>query len=240
MKNKLNNKGMVISGVLYSILILFIALVFGVLALLSSSNYTFAKVKTDVLNELNGSSSDFCYEFDYSTGTILNYYGEVNGCGNKVVIPETIDGVPVQTISSGAFYNKGIERVDLSNAIRLKTIKGGTKATEGAFANNKITTVVFGDNSFLEEIGAYAFYNNSITGELTLSSNSALRIISQDAFAKNKISSVDFSGLRILEVIDDMAFYGNNISGTIDFNDTTKLERIGIGAFANNNISRTA
>ncbi len=237
MKNKLNNKGMVISGVLYSILILFVALVFGVLALLSSSNYTFAKVKTDVLKELNGSSSDFCYEFDYSTGTILNYYGEINGCGNKVVIPETIDGVPVQTISSGAFYNKGIERVDLSNAIMLKTIEGGTTSSEGAFANNKIKYLTFGDNSFLEEIGAYAFYNNQISGELVLSGITTLRKISQDAFAKNKLSSVDFSGLKILEVIDDMAFYGNSLNGILSFDDTTKLERIGIGAFAGNNIS---
>ena len=236
MKNKLNNKGMVISGVLYSILILFVALVFGVLALLSSSNYTFAKIKTDVLNELNGSSSDFCYEFDYSTGTILNYYGEVNGCGTKVVIPETIDGIPVQTISAGAFYNKGIERVDLSNAIMLKTIEGGATPSEGAFANNKIKYLTFGDNSFLEEIGAYAFYNNQIEGELFLSGVPTLRKISQDAFAKNKLTSIDFSGLRILEVIDDMAFYGNVLKDWIYFTDTTKLQRIGIGAFANNNI----
>ena len=44
-KLKLNQKGLAISGILYSILVLFLILLFSILALLASSKYTFDKLK---------------------------------------------------------------------------------------------------------------------------------------------------------------------------------------------------
>ncbi len=231
-----NEKGMAISGILYSILILFLVLVFGILALLSSTRYTFEKVKKDVLDDLNATSSDFCYEFDYASGTIMNYYSELNGCGSKIVVPEEIDGVPVQSIAAGAFNNKGLELVDFSNASRLRYIKGGISDKEGAFANNKIATLIFGDDNYIEEIGNYAFYSNKLTNNLNLSGLSILNRIGINAFGKNTIKSVDLTDLILLKEIDDMAFYNNKLT-TLDFSDSVKLERIGVGTFANNLIT---
>ena len=55
---KLNNKGAAISGIIYSILLLFILLLFGVLALLGSRKVVLDKLKYQILLELN-SGDDF-------------------------------------------------------------------------------------------------------------------------------------------------------------------------------------
>ena len=49
---KLNNTGFAISGVLYSLLILFLALFIGVLGILASTKFSYDKVKNDVFNKL--------------------------------------------------------------------------------------------------------------------------------------------------------------------------------------------
>lgn len=50
----LNKKGMAISGILYTLLVLFIALIFGILGLISSSKMTYDRLKGNVINRLNG------------------------------------------------------------------------------------------------------------------------------------------------------------------------------------------
>ena len=55
---KLNNKGMAISGILYSLLVLFIVLIFGVLALLANSKFSFDKFRNDLTARLNGDIAD--------------------------------------------------------------------------------------------------------------------------------------------------------------------------------------
>ena len=49
----LNNKGMAISGILYSILVLFIVLIFGVLSVLASTKYSFDKFRKDIIAKLS-------------------------------------------------------------------------------------------------------------------------------------------------------------------------------------------
>ncbi len=49
----MNNKGFAVSGIIYSILILFLVLIFGVLSLLGTRKLILDKVKNDVMNELN-------------------------------------------------------------------------------------------------------------------------------------------------------------------------------------------
>jgi hypothetical protein len=51
---EINNKGFAISGVLYPIFILFIALIFGLVGILASSKSLLDKVKTEIEMELNG------------------------------------------------------------------------------------------------------------------------------------------------------------------------------------------
>ena len=49
----MNNKGMVISSILYIVLVLFIALLYGVLGLITSTQQSFNKVKEEVEYNLN-------------------------------------------------------------------------------------------------------------------------------------------------------------------------------------------
>lgn len=57
----LNNKGMAISGILYSILVLFIVLIFGVLSVLASTKYSFDKFRKDIIAKLS-QEEDIEYE----------------------------------------------------------------------------------------------------------------------------------------------------------------------------------
>ena len=65
---KLNNKGMAISGILYSILVLFIVLVFGLLSLLASTKYSFDKFKHDLKEKLETLEFELVHE-DYMLAT---------------------------------------------------------------------------------------------------------------------------------------------------------------------------
>ena len=87
---KLNNKGMAISGILYSILVLFLVLLFGILALLASGKYTFDKLKTDITSKLSNNvekvtiTDTTCFQFDYNTQTITKYNFAFSQCHCKI------------------------------------------------------------------------------------------------------------------------------------------------------------
>ena len=55
-KLRLNNKGLAVSGIIYSILILFLILIFGILGILGSRKMILDKLKNDVLEQLNQSN----------------------------------------------------------------------------------------------------------------------------------------------------------------------------------------
>lgn len=55
----MNNKGMAISSILYIVLVLFIALLYGVLGLITSTQQSFNKVKEEVEYNLNVNVSKF-------------------------------------------------------------------------------------------------------------------------------------------------------------------------------------
>ena len=235
---KLNNNGTAISGILYSILVLFVVLLFGILALLASSKNTLEKVKNNTIDKLdenknNDVTSEFCFNFDYLTGTILDYNNTVNGCSKNLVIPEEINGVAVKYIAANSFVSKGLETVDLSNAVYLKEISDGTAST-GAFANNNIKTLKIGELSSLEKIGNFAFYGNSITNTVDLSNVASLKIIGNGAFYKNSISTLILKNLNKLESIGISSFNENIISGTLDLSSMSSLKKISSAAFANN------
>ncbi|MBE6159672.1 MAG: hypothetical protein E7157_01340 [Lactobacillales bacterium] len=76
---KLNKKGFVSTAVLYSLLLLFLALILGLLALLSNRKQILDKLKGDIKSEIN-QTKNFTY---YKNGTAI-YYNPVTGkiCGN--------------------------------------------------------------------------------------------------------------------------------------------------------------
>lgn len=90
----MNNKGMAVSGILYTLLVLFIALIFGILGLISSSKTTYDKLKHSVGDRLNGIEEPAIRAVAYKASTtsimvvvaplteeqkVENYYYSVDG-----------------------------------------------------------------------------------------------------------------------------------------------------------------
>ena len=57
----MNNKGFAVSGIIYSILILFLILIFGILSILGARKLVLDKLKNDVMNELNDEVFELAY-----------------------------------------------------------------------------------------------------------------------------------------------------------------------------------
>ena len=153
------------------------------------------------------------FVFDAVTGTITEYTGE----SYRLDVPETIDGVSVQTIGADAFNNN-------RNLIYLTLPEGLTAIEDGAFESAyQLSFVEFpstlktiGNRTFynyrggklmlpegLERIGDKAFYHCLVRGTLVLPEG--LKEIGDSAFAR----SIFMSTLILpstLEIIEEHAF----------------------------------
>lgn len=204
-----------------------------------------------------------CFSFKIYTEKDSKY-AEITGyddtCGNEPVVPNTVMGIPVESIGEYAFHQKKINRITFPNTIKYiktgalqghgdgvnSTLHGGfltgtldlsnlvnlKKIDYFAFADNGINKVIFPNN--LKEIGSYAFSGNSITGELDLS-NTKLSRVDSYVFSSSNITSIKLP--ISIESIAFTAFASNDISGELDLSNYTKLKVIEEDAFANNKIT---
>ena len=146
---------------------------------------------------------------DFSWETIDNSYvkiKEYKGNAENVVIPETINGLPVTTIGAEAFRDN--ETVKFISGVQIVKIDNGYVApnnmTQGAFSRSKVEKVDFPnlvyigtcaftasplseiDFSNVENIGAYAFAYSKITvAELP-----ALKSLGRASFASTPLERV--------------------------------------------------
>ncbi|MEG0408534.1 MAG: hypothetical protein RR623_06635 [Bacilli bacterium] len=121
---KLNNKGLAISGILYSILVLFIVLVFGILSLLASTKFSFDRFRKDIMDSLN---KDVNY-VDYNGG---DYVETINGLERPQLTEKMIPVTYNQTTKKIIVADPNIEWYNYNekkwaNAVILKNniIKG--------------------------------------------------------------------------------------------------------------------
>ncbi len=225
---KINSSGMAISSILYSILVLFLVLLFGILTLLASGKYSLDKIKAQIINKLSGDrdtsiTSAKCFNFDYNTGTIKGFYFGMMGCSGDVVIPESIDYVVVKSIDNNAFYNEDnyeIDNLDFSNAKYLSSIG------DNAFRERNIGSINFGNLINLLSIGNYAFASTGVS-EIFIDNLPMLNSIGSYAFANNSISNFSFASLNGLQNIGEYAFY-NNLLTTLTLPNSIKI----IGEYA--------
>ena len=232
---KINKSGMAISSILYSILVLFLVLLFGILTLLASGKYSFDKLKAQIINKLSGdkdisTTSDKCFNFDYNTGTIKGFNFTMTGCSGDVVIPESIDYVVVKSIDNNAFYNEDnyeIDKLDFSNAKYLSSIG------DNAFRERSIGSINFGNLINLLSIGNYAFANTGVS-EIFIDNLPMINSIGSYAFANNSISNFSFENLKSLQNIGDYAFY-NNLLTTITL--PNSVNKIGEFTFGLNSLT---
>lgn len=201
-----------------------------------------------------------CYEYDilgekgHKYAEITNYDDR---CGSNIVIPDRIDGLKVEGIKEGAFSNSSINNVKFSSNLKYisnnafrgsgaeNTSNKGIRLTgtldmsdatnlesiaSFAFADNKITKVIFPDN--LKAIGSYAFSENKISGELDLS-NTKLTSISEYAFSSNEITNIKLP--EKISYIGFTSFAGNEIK-ELDLSNYNYLTKISAEAFSLNKI----
>lgn len=144
-------------------------------------------------------TSENCFAFDGTTGTITDYYNyENNGkkqneCPRDVLIPSKINNIEVTTIGNSAFRNKNITSVEIPSSVvtvdgaafmnndivNLKLSDGLTTINQSAFNDNEITTVEIPNS--VTTIGPYAFTNNNITN-VTIKNKQENVILGSKAF----------------------------------------------------------
>ena len=168
--------------------------------------------------------------------TIISSQGTIK----ELVIPGTINDMPVVAIGDGAFTKRGLTKVVIPDSV--------TTIGDLAFSNNEISSLVIGNS--VTSIGKKAFFSNKLE---TLSLGESLSEIGMGAFAENnltelvipeKLESIGayaffFNKLRILSIpgtvtnLGEGAFSGNRLH-TLVIN--SGVEQIGDGAFFNNRL----
>jgi hypothetical protein len=144
--------------------------------------------------------------------TILRSYGSTR----ELVIPETINDMPVIAIAEGAFTRRGLTMVSIPDSV--------IEIGEDAFSYNDLRTLVIGDN--VETIGRSAFFNNSLN---SLTIGSSVNTIGTGAFADNNLTEIVLPDSVI--DIEAYAFFNNRLR-SLTIPDT--VARIGEGAFSSN------
>jgi hypothetical protein len=142
------------------------------------------------------------------------------GRAKELVIPQSINDLPVTSIGPGAFANRGLETITIPDTV--------TEIGDLAFADNRLTSLVLGDN--VTAVGRGAFAGNRLT-ELVL--GRGLSSVGRGAFLRNHITNLTITDN--ITVIEDYAFFSNNIQ-SLSIPGTVTV--IGAGAFSGNRISR--
>ena len=110
--------------------------------------------------------------FEFSEGTITNYYNKNENCSNDVVIPEKINGVSVTAIGEAAFLDKEINSVVFPDTLEsiglfaflannLRKVEFGSnlkKIMPGAFMSNQLNNVNLSNG--IEKLTNFSFYDN--------------------------------------------------------------------------------
>lgn len=198
--------------------------------------------------------SNYCFEF--SNNTITNYHSEYSSCPRNIVIPEMINNEDVLYIGTGAFADKKLISVTLSESLigigpgafydSYLTLLDNSKASnleyigEWAFAYNDLNKVDFTKFTSLKYIDAAAFYYAGLEGTVDLSQSTNLVSIGDinnwdnGSFEENYIDTVIITGLPNLTYIGTNAFEGNYINGELNLSNNPSLEFIDYHAFRSN------
>ncbi len=217
---RLNNKGLAVSGIIYSILILFLILIFGILGILGSRKMILDKLKNDVLEQLNQSNegpSSASFALDswdtiaemVRTGKALEVY---NVGDTKEV---TVDG-----------YTNGDET---TFTVRIANMSTPEQCNNDVFSQTACGFVIeFVDiitthnmNSTSTNVGGwpasemYSFVNNDIYNALP----SDLRNIILDTYTVSghgPSDSSNFTSIDKLYLLSIMEVWGRNDYGTAE------------------------
>ena len=167
-----------------------------------------------------------CFSLSAQAGLRI-YLEEVNGEftivrteGNvrELVIPESVNGIPVTAIGEGAFVQRGLTMLTIPDSV--------VEIGESAFAFNSLSALVIGDN--VGSIGRNAFANNRLNDIVI---GAGVVNIGTGAFADNELVSVEIPDSVV--TIEPFAFFNNRLRAVVIPDSVTT---IGEGAFSTNAI----
>ncbi|MDD3242024.1 MAG: leucine-rich repeat protein [Bacilli bacterium] len=186
-----------------------------------------------------------CYEF--SNGTITDYYVNTEGCDTDVFIPESINGVAVETIGEFSFDSNGITSVvfpstlknigryafNRNNLISVTIPDSVLYIGERAFSDNMISNIdlpellfmdvaVFNDNQ-LSDSEAY-IYKRNVDGTID---NTVLL-----SYGGSKRDGVTIPSN--ISKLGDYSFEGNSLTS---INIPNTVTAMGLGTFRENNLT---
>ncbi|MGE0076443.1 MAG: leucine-rich repeat protein [Bacteroidales bacterium] len=147
----------------------------------------------------------------------------------NITIPETLDGQTVTGIAGSSSSSAGLFADKGIVSLKLpSTIK---EIGAYAFYENSIDTLNFANNANLHKIGNYAFAINQLKA-LSFNNCTALDSIMNGVFYNSRLDTVDFSNCSSLSLIGYQAFYYNYGKVNIDLSSCTALKKIDKQAFA--------
>ena len=185
--------------------------------------------------------------FSYNASGVITKYDY--SCGNEVSIPESIDGVNINSIANNAFVasdnTKPLQSINMENASYLTTfsfsdftnLKHATlprtlvEIPQKAFFNCPLTTINLPGT--VEKIGNYAFKGTSLSGSLYLPNS--LKTIGISAFEGLKLTGT-LTIPNSVTTISNEAFNNNKFTKLV-IGQNSSLTTIGNNAFRNNQIS---
>ncbi|MCJ7790286.1 MAG: leucine-rich repeat protein, partial [Candidatus Atribacteria bacterium] len=154
------------------------------------------------------------FTFNSTTRTITDYN---EAGGPDVIIPSTIDGVPVEHIGDSAFREKALTSV-------VSMPASVTSIGDLAFGYNQFTSVIIGNGVTI--IDEYAFYDSDLTSVIIPASVTS---IGASAFQFNLLTSVTIG--TSVESIGEHAFGINHLTSVIIPDSVTSISN---GAFQDN------
>jgi hypothetical protein len=121
---KLNNKGFAISGIIYSLLLLFIILLTAILLLIANRKFVLDTVNKDIMKKLdetekentNDIENDLTFYFDHELGYQSPQFIDLSGNGNVITgngISRSYDGV--QLYGDASYINTGLSNYNNNN-----------------------------------------------------------------------------------------------------------------------------
>ena len=150
--------------------------------------------------------------FTVSGNTITGYK-----CASKdVIIPSVIKGISIENVSTAAFQNKGLIKVEIPNSV--------VSIGAGAFQGNKLTSVTIPDS--VTNMGIQAFHKNELKSVI-LSKN--LKELSFNVFCTNQLTDVIIP--EGVTTIGGSAFQANKLR-SVSIPNT--VSNIGDAAFSTN------
>ncbi|MDE7095631.1 MAG: leucine-rich repeat protein, partial [Anaeroplasmataceae bacterium] len=184
-----------------------------------------------------------CFIVNQATGGLVYYKGILE----NLTVPQTINGVTIKTICSGAFTATNVVNVILTSTVteiessafrdckNIETVKGPNVKSIGNYAFQGCSNFMYLNDTYFPEltkIGAYAFYQCSSLRDIALSK---VEVVDSNAFYMRNTDPKYLKSINLPSaiIISDFAF---NYASYVTQVNLPKVEIISECAFQMNDI----